>query len=52
MTEEHIIDQMRTIISAGYETVSATIAVRYECILPVRANGFSIVDFIRASHTS
>jgi cytochrome P450 len=29
MSEEHAVDQMRTIISAGYETVSATVAVRF-----------------------
>jgi cytochrome P450 len=29
MDEEHIVAQLRTIISAGYETISATIAVRF-----------------------
>lgn len=28
MTEEYVVAQMRTIISAAYETVSAVIAVR------------------------
>jgi cytochrome P450 len=37
MDEEQIVSQMRTIISAGYETVSAVLAVilSYHLTLPI-----------------
>jgi len=42
MSEDELVSQMRTTISAGYETVSAIVAVRFMIVILPR-NSFMLV---------
>jgi len=42
MTEDELVSQMRTTISAGYETVSAIVAVRFMTFFILRRNSFML----------